>query len=208
MMHSLQLVESGLPLKNARKILIMLHGRGATAEDILILGNELNTDGFHLVAPQAANNSWYPRSFLMPVEQNEPWLSNAMELLADMTKDYEQAGFGEEQIYFLGFSQGACLTLEFTTRNARHWGGVIAYSGGLIGDILEVEKYTGNFHGTPVFIGNSDHDPHIPLVRCEESATIIKQLGGDIRLSIYPNMGHTVNRQEIEEANLILQAPI
>jgi phospholipase/carboxylesterase len=199
-----QIVEAGLSPEKAKKVLIMLHGRGATAQDILSLTGDLQVDDFYITAPQAPNNKWYPYSFLSPVSKNEPWLSNAINQILQLTSDLGTRGFESQQIYFLGFSQGACLSLEFASRYARHWGGIIAFSGGLIGDTLHEENYHGNFGGTKVFIGNSDMDPHIPLSRSQESARIMEKLGAVVELQIYPGMGHYVNQSEIEEANLIL----
>src|SRR5690349_1053661 len=165
MQHTRQLVESGLPLAKASRALIMLHGRGATAQDILGLHREFALKDYYIVAPQATNYTWYPYSFLSPVAQNEPWLSSALHLLRDLVSDIEKGGIPSEKIFILGFSQGACLTLEFASRNARKWGGVIAFTGGLIGEAINHDNYSGSFQQTRVFIGNSDNDPHVPLSR-------------------------------------------
>ena len=179
----------------------MLHGRGATAGDIISLSGYLKLHDTHIIAPQATNNAWYPYSFLAPRQQNEPWLSSALELLNEILEDVRTAGIKTEQVFILGFSQGACLTLEFAAQNARLFGGVIAFTGGLIGDVLQEEIYAGNFQKTKVFIGNSDKDPHVPVARSEESKRIIEKLGAEVTLKIYPGMPHTVNDDEINWVN-------
>jgi phospholipase/carboxylesterase len=205
MTHTKRIVQAGLSLNNASKILIMLHGRGATAHDILSLTNNLEVDDFHIVAPQANNNRWYPNSFLHPIYQNQPDLNSALDLLWNLTVDYEKEGFGREKIYLLGFSQGACLALEFAAQNAQKWGGIIAFTGGLIGDVLVESRYKGNFEGTKVYMGTSDNDPHIPLIRSKETEGILKKLGAEVKLEVFAGMGHIVNRREIDEANLLLK---
>ena len=204
MTHKKQLVESGIPVKQAGKAIIMLHGRGASARDILSLEDELHLGGYYVAAIQATNYSWYPFGFMAPVAQNEPWLSSAVNLVKNVTDDIVAAGIGSDKIYILGFSQGACLALEFSCRHARKWGGIIAFTGGLIGEVVNAEKYAGNFDNTPVFIGNSDIDPHVPLDRTKESKQIMETLGAKVTLSIYPNMGHTINSHEFEMANKLL----
>jgi phospholipase/carboxylesterase len=204
MEHPKEIITAGKKLAQAKKALIMLHGRGASAEDILSLAPHLNLTDFAILAPQASNASWYPYSFLVSQRQNEPWLSSALNLVADLTNEVTDAGIPYENIYFSGFSQGACLTLEFVTRNANRWGGVAAFSGGLIGDHINPQQYGGNFNGTPVFIGSSDPDPHIPVERVQTSASLIKEMGASVTLKIYPNMGHTVSMDEIAEANKLI----
>jgi len=199
--HTRQLTEAGLPINKASKALIMLHGRGAGAMDILSLRSQFRVDEFYIVAPQATNATWYPFSFMTPIHQNEPWLSSALDLLNSIVADINKAGITSDRIYLLGFSQGACLTLEFATRNARQWGGVTAFTGGLIGDRIYTENYKGDFGGTRVFIGNSDKDPHVPLARTEESRRVMEERGAIVTLKIYPNMAHTINENEIEMVN-------
>jgi phospholipase/carboxylesterase len=205
-MHQKKIVTAGQPLTKATKALIMLHGRGATAEDILGLASEFNVDDYALVAPQAANHTWYPLSFLAPVKQNEPWLTSAIQLVSDIVEDIRSAGIKDENIYFAGFSQGACLTLEFVTRNATRWGGIAAFTGGLIGDRLYPENYRGDFAGTPVFIGTSNPDPHVPVERVNASADIIRNMNAVVTEKVYPGMGHTINREEIAIVNQSLFA--
>lgn len=200
-MHKKQVVYGGTELGKAQKALIMVHGRGASAEDILSLAAHLNVKDFSLVAPQATNNTWYPYSFLAPVSENEPWLSSALELLKDVVNDIVIAGVAKKDIYFLGFSQGACLMLEFITRNAEHYGGAVAFTGGLIGEKIDATNYKGDFGAMPVFIGTSDPDPHVPVSRVNESVSILKSMNAGVTAKIYPLMGHTITQDEINTAN-------
>lgn len=203
-MHKKEFISAGVKLEEASKVLIMIHGRGGSAEDILSLASHLHVDEFALLAPQAINNTWYPYSFLVPTAQNEPWLSSALALLKEITDDLVVKGIKKENIYFLGFSQGACLTLEFVTRNAARYGGVAAFTGGLIGHEINVENYSGNFLGTPVFIGTSDPDPHVPVERVNATATLLEKMGAAVTKKIYKGMGHTISQDEITEANRLL----
>ena len=200
-MHSKKLVFSGKPLEEAVSALIMLHGRGGSARDIISLASHLDVEGFALIAPQAENHTWYPYSFLAPPSQNEPWLSSALALIKEIVNDVRSRGLTENKIYFLGFSQGACLALEFVARNAARYGGVAAFTGGLIGDSIYKENYNGDFSGTPVFIGSSDPDPHVPVDRVSETVRILRSMNADVIEKIYPNMGHTINQDEIDLAN-------
>jgi phospholipase/carboxylesterase len=199
-MHTKQYITAGKPLQIDSKVLIMLHGRGANAEDILSLANYLPVNDYTLIAPQATNYTWYPYSFMAPDFQNEPWLGSAIELIHSVVEDVESKGISATNIFFLGFSQGACLTLEYVTRNARQYGGVIAFTGGLIGEKIESGKYTGDFHQTPVFIGTSDPDPHVPVKRVMETEDVLKNMNANMLVKIYKNMGHTISQQEIESA--------
>jgi predicted esterase len=194
----------GEPLEQARAAVIMLHGRGATAEDILGLARELAFPGFAYLAPQAAGYQWYPLSFLAPIDQNEPYLSSAIAMVGTIMTTIEQAGIPAERIAVLGFSQGACLALEFAARNARRYGGIVAFTGGLIGPDGTPRDYPGTFDGTPIFIGGSDVDPHVPLTRMEESGQILERMGGKVDVRVYPGMGHTVNADEVAAARAIL----
>jgi phospholipase/carboxylesterase len=199
--HTKNIITGGVSLKEAEKVLIMLHGRGANAEDIMSISDYLNLQNTHIIAPEATNNAWYPYSFLAPRQQNEPWLSSALQVLKEILSNVMTAGLKSQQVFILGFSQGACLTLEFATGNAQPFGGVVAFTGGLIGDILEEENYTGNFQNTKVFIGNSDKDPHVPMARSEESKKIMERLGAEVTLKIYPGMLHTINEDELNWVN-------
>jgi len=182
----------------------MIHGRGASAEDILSLADHFEVNDFALIAPQATNHTWYPYSFLAPPSENEPWLSAALSLLKDIMNDLKAKDVRSENIFFLGFSQGACLTLEFVTRNAEKYGGVAAFTGGLIGDKIYPENYAGDFSGTPVFIGTSDPDPHVPLERVNESAEILEKMNALVTKKIYKNMGHTINQDELSTVNKMI----
>lgn len=199
--HKKNIVSAGAKLEDATKALIMIHGRGGSAEDILSLANHLEVKGFALLAPQAANNSWYPYSFMAPVSQNEPWLGSALTLVKETVIDVIAKGIPEENIYFCGFSQGACLTLEFVARNAIKYGGVVAFTGGLIGERLDPENYVGDFKKTPIFIGSSNPDPHVPVERVHETSKILKGMNAIVTEKIYSNMGHTITQNEIGLAN-------
>lgn len=200
-MHEKRLLITGKKLEEAEKVLIMLHGRGSNSHDITGLAGHLNVNDYCIIAPQATGNTWYPYTFLAPPEANEPWLSSAIELLSDVVNDIAEAGISGPNIYFLGFSQGACLTLEFTTRFATRYGGIVAFTGGLIGDKIYRENYSGDFNGTPVFIGTSDPDPHVPVERVFESAALLRRMNAVVTESIYNNMGHTINEDEIRAVN-------
>lgn len=202
--HSKNIVAAGKSLEKAGKVLILLHGRGGSAADILSLAEHLDVQDFALLAPQATNHSWYPYSFLAPPAQNELWLSSALAMLQELVADLKSNGIQEQQIYFLGFSQGACLTLEFVTRNATRYGGVVAFTGGLIGDKIYPENYRGDFNGTPVFIGSSDPDMHVPVERVYASTNILKNMQAAVTEKIYAGMGHTINQDELRLANLLV----
>lgn len=207
-MHRKDIRTAGTKFEEASRALVILHGRGATAESILGLANVLNVDGFAIVAPQATNHTWYPYSFLAPRQQNEPWLSSALQLISDIVGDIETHGLKSESIFFAGFSQGACLTLEFVARNARPWGGVMAFTGGLIGDRIDREHYRGDFAGTRVFIGSSDPDAHVPVERVKESTSVLTAMGASVQEKIYPGLGHTISEDEIRSANEWVLDPI
>jgi predicted esterase len=192
---------AGESLDRARAAMILLHGRGATAADILALAVELARDGsgagFAFLAPQAAGNTWYANSFLAPLASNEPGLSSALAVVASLLDRLAGAGLPPERTLLLGFSQGACLALEFAARQARRYGGVAGLSGGLIGPEGTPRDYAGSLAGTPVFLGCSDADPHIPKGRVEHSAEVLRRLGGDVTMRLYPGLGHTVNADEL-----------
>jgi predicted esterase len=198
------LVWAGLPPGEASAAVVMVHGRGATAESILELRQEFSRPGLAYVAPQAAGYSWYPYSFLVPMEENEPGLSSGLARLGETLAELEAAGIPPERTVLLGFSQGACLTLEFAVRNARRYGGVVALSGGLIGPPGTPRQYQGSFAGTPVFLGCSDRDPHIPRERVAETAEVMGAMGAEVTERIYPAMGHTVNADEMEHVRRIV----
>ncbi|HTP07385.1 MAG TPA: dienelactone hydrolase family protein [Anaerolineae bacterium] len=195
----------GVPLTQARAAAIMIHGRGATAESILSLANEFNASDLAYLAPQAANNTWYPYRFLEPLGRNEPWLSSALQVVDDLIKYVIASGIPTERLMLLGFSQGACLTLDYAARHAQRYGGLVGLSGGLIGPEIEPQRYAGSFGGTPIFLGCSDIDPHIPLERVHATTRLLQQLGGDVTERIYPDMDHTVNQDEIDFVSQLLQ---
>jgi phospholipase/carboxylesterase len=202
--HEKQWGSEGKPLREARYAMVLAHGRGADARDILTLALELRVDNFALLAPQATLNTWYPFSFMAPVERNEPSLSSALQLLDAIVEEVLKAGVSTERIYLLGFSQGACLTAEYAARHAQRWGGIFLLSGGLIGDRIHPGNYQGDFDATPVFLGCSDVDPHIPLSRVEETAIILANMGAEVTKRIYPNAPHAVLDDEIRTINNLL----
>ena len=197
-------ITAGTPLAEARKVLIMIHGRGAAAQDILSLSRHLDVEDFALLAPQADGNSWYPLSFLAPPQDNEPHYSASLAALSAIVTELEAQGITRQQIYFLGFSQGACLALEFTTRNASKFGGVVAFTGGLIGDRIYTENYSGSFEGTPVFIGTSNPDFHVPVQRVLDTEAVLKNMGASVTVKVYDNMPHTIVQDEIDLANQLV----
>ncbi|SFQ16190.1 alpha/beta hydrolase [Parafilimonas terrae] len=203
-MHQKKIFAAGKSLNEAEKALVMVHGRGAFAEDILSLAGYFNIKDYALLAPQATNNTWYPYSFLTPPQQNEPWLSSALNILKQVEADILAAGISSNNIYFLGFSQGACLMLEFITRYAKKRGGAVAFTGGLVGDKIYKENYSGDFLQMPVFIGSSDPDVHVPVERVRETVTVLKNMHADVTVKIYPSMGHTISTDEIEKANTLI----
>jgi len=185
--------------------MILLHGRGATAESILQLAVELDHPEFAFLAPQAAGNTWYPYSFLAPIEQNEPFLGSALGLLGAVIERVMREGISPDRLMLLGFSQGACLTLEFAARNPRRYAGVVALTGGLIGPDGTPRGYAGTLNGTPVFIGTSDPDMHVPVARVKESARVLERMGAHVTTRVYPDMGHTVNADEIEHVRDMME---
>lgn len=203
----------GTPLADASAALILLHGRGAGADDILALGREIAPDGVALLAPDADDATWYPLSFLAPLEANQPHLGGALEAVARTVAEAENAGIPRDRIALGGFSQGACLTLEYAARSGGRWAGVIALSGGLIGTGEDPEgkppadklfEYDTDLTGTPVFLGCSDVDPHIPLSRVRRTSLVLTDLGANVDERIYKGMGHNVNRDELEACRALL----
>jgi phospholipase/carboxylesterase len=192
------LLQAGEPLHKAEAAMILVHGRGATADSMLALADELLLPGFAYLAPQAAGHSWYPNSFLAPLASNEPALSSALDVVSSILDNLKTAGLPATRTLLLGFSQGACLFLEFAARNAQRFGGVAGLSGGLIGPEGTPRDYRGSLAGTPIFLGCSDVDFHIPLIRVHQSAEVLRRLGGEVTERIYPGMGHTVNDDELE----------
>lgn len=197
---------TGEGLDEAGAAMLMLHGRGATAEDILSLAGEFDQRGFTYLAPQAAENTWYPNRFTAPIEANEPWLSSALEAVGYVFSQIVDAGIAPERILLLGFSQGACLALEYSARNARRYGGIAGLSGGLIGPDDLQRDYSGSLMGTPVFLGCSDVDFHIPKERVDQAAEVLRALGGEVTKRLYPNMDHTINQDEIDFVRGMMQS--
>lgn len=200
MSHQEKIIEAGVPLSQAKQALILLHGRGGSAEDILSLTQYLPVTDFYIAAPQATNNTWYPLSFLAPTSQNEPWLNSALHIVKEVGTHMQQTGIAPECIYILGFSQGACLALEFAARHAQQYGGVIALTGGLIGDTLNPARYAGNFSGTPILMTNGSNDPHVPLIRSEQSKQQLEMMDARVELLVYPNRPHTILQAELQAA--------
>lgn len=203
-MHKKNIHTSGKDISEAKKVLIMIHGRGGNAQDILSLSGHLNVKDFALIAPQATGNTWYPYSFLAEPEKNEPQLSSAIDLLDELLKEIKSEGISSENIFILGFSQGACLTLEFAARNAQKFGGIVAFTGGLIGDKLTTESYSGDFNTSPVFISTGDPDPHVPVERVQETKKLYKELNANVTVKIYNNRPHTISQEEIDLANQLV----
>ena len=194
--HGQRVLRAGEPLETARAAMILVHGRGASAEDIMTVGAEVRRPGFALLAPQAAGNAWYPHPFTAPIDSNQPHLDAALDMLGGLVTQVE-AKVPAARIVLLGFSQGACLSLEFAARHARRYGAVIGLSGGLIGPDGTPRDYPGDFAGTPVFLGCSDVDAHIPKERVIESGAVFERLGATVTLRLYPGMAHTVSADEI-----------
>jgi len=199
------LQHAGPPLEKASAAIVMVHGRGASAASILSLYPNLESPTLAAIAPQAANHTWYPYSFLEPLEKNQPHLDRALATVGLVVDDLLAAGLPSERIAILGFSQGACLTLEFAARNPRRYGAILALTGGLIGPSGTPRNYPGNFAGTPIFIGTSDPDSHVPFARVEESRDVLAAMGAKVEVRRYPGMPHTINEDEIEACRALLQ---
>lgn len=195
----------GPDARHARLAMILVHGRGASAEDILTVAEALHLDDVLYVAPQAAGNTWYPFSFLTPIERNEPYLTSGLNRISSLIDSLRHEGLPPERVGLIGFSQGACLSLEYAARYARQYAAVIGLSGGLIGPPGTPRKYAGSLGGTPVFLGCSDIDPHIPLERVHETATVLRALNATVDERIYAGMGHLVNEDEIQAVRALLQ---
>lgn len=198
-------LHAGAPLNAARAALVLVHGRGGSAWDMLGLARELAADGVAVLAPQAAGATWYPQRFLAPYADNEPWLSSGLDLLAAVIETTAAAGVADRHVVLGGFSQGGCLALHFAASHARRWGGLIGLSSGLIGPPGVTWDFAGALDGTPAFLGCSDDDPHIPRARLEETGRALTALGGAVDLRVYPGLGHTVNRDELDAAQAIVR---
>ncbi len=201
--HS-RVLRAGSSLDSASGVLILLHGRGATAEDILSVAGELDLPQLAYIAPQASGATWYPYSFLSPVERNEPYLSSALGLVSHLVTELIAAGLPRQRIAIGGFSQGACLALEHAARNPDRYGAVLGFSGGLVGERICLSAYSGRFAGTRVFLGCDEHDPHIPAGRVSETAALLTSMGATVTLEFYRHMGHSINEEEILIAQSLL----
>lgn len=197
-------VIAGTPLEGARAAVILLHGRGGSAHDMLGLAELLAREGVSFLVPQAEGHTWYPQRFIAPLDSNEPWLSSALALTKTLVDRAGAAGLEPSQVVLLGFSQGACLALETAVRRARRYGAVVGLSGGLIGPPGQPRELKGAFFGTPVFLGCSDVDVHIPLASVEEAAAVFTQMGAQVDKRIYRGMDHTVNDDEIDAVRALL----
>ena len=196
---------AGSPAGSAKAAVLLVHGRGATPESMLPLAQAFGRDDIRYLAPRATRNTWYPNSFLAPIESNEPWLSSALSLLAALMEQLTAEGFSSDQVGIIGFSQGACLSSEFIARNARRYGMAGILTGGVIGPPGTLRSYSGSLAGTPVFLGSSDIDPHVPLERAEETRDVLAALGAEVDARIYRGMGHTVNDDEVKAVRALLQ---
>lgn len=201
---------AGASLDDAAAAVVLVHGRGADARDILGLAGELAPEGaagrLAFLAPDAARNTWYPYSFLSPIERNEPWLSSALAFVGRVTAEIEAAGIPSERTVLAGFSQGACLATEYAARNPRRYGAVIAFTGGLIGPPGTAFAHEGNLAGTPVYLGAGDPDPHVPWKRVEETAEVLRRLGAEVETERFPGLPHTIARAEILKARAMVAA--
>jgi len=196
---------AGPSVQDAKAALILLHGRGATAESMLPLVEELGLESVSVLAPQAAGNSWYPYSFLSPLDANQPFLDSALSRIESLVDDLMSRGVGSERIAMLGFSQGACLTTEFAARHPRRYGAVIGLTGGLIGPPGTPRNYPGSLAGTPVFLGAGDPDPHVPFQRVKETEVVLSKMGAAVDLRRYPGMPHTINDDELNACRTLIQ---
>lgn len=198
-------LQFGKPLEKAELVVILLHGRGATAESMLPIARELQMNGASIQVPQAALNRWYPNSAFGSLETNEPDLSSALETIDSLVKNAREKGFSDQQIAFGGFSQGACLASEYVARNARKYAGLFIFSGALIGPKGIPRNYPGSFDGMPVFIGSSDVDPWVEHDLLKDTASVFEKMGADVDFRTYPGMAHTVNKDEIEAVRTMLE---
>ena len=193
-------LREGVAVSDASKAVIAIHGRGANAADIIGMGKAIDVPKVAWLAPDAASHTWYPYSFLMPVEQNQPFLDSAISIVGGLLQHLEDSGIPASQVVLLGFSQGACLVSEFAARHPQRYGGLVVFSGGLIGEAIDPAAYSGSLDGTPVFGGCSDIDPHIPVDRFEITGEVLAALGGEVDFHVYPGMGHTINVNELTAA--------
>jgi predicted esterase len=204
--HAPQGVYSAGPSpQDAAATIILLHGRGASAQDILALHEELGLPTLAALAPQAAGSTWYPHSFLAPLQTNQPYLDSALAKIGSIVEDLIKRGVPAQRIALMGFSQGACLTTEFVARHPKPYGAVIGLTGGLIGPPGTPRDYAGSLAGVPVFLGTSDPDPHVPFERVEETEVVLNRMGAKVELRRYPGMPHTINEDELDASRQLLQ---
>ena len=197
-------IQTGLPLSESKKAIILLHGRGATAESILSIADYLELADFSIFAPQAAQRTWYPYGFMASDEGNLSSLNSSLQQVSLLFQFLIENGKAPEQIYVMGFSQGACLSLEFAARNAQKLGGVVAFTGGLIGEKLEEKKYKGDFQGTPILLSSSAHDMHVPAQRIHDSAQLLQKMGAEVSLKFFEDELHTIRPEELTWVNQTL----
>jgi phospholipase/carboxylesterase len=197
-------IQTGLPLTESKKAILLLHGRGASAESILSLASYLDLDEFSIFAPQAAQRTWYPYGFMASDQGNLSALNSSLQQVSLLFQFLVEEGIAPEQIYLLGFSQGACLSLEFAARNAQKLGGVVAFTGGLIGEKLEEKKYSGDFQGTPILLSSSAHDMHVPAQRIHDSAQQLQKMGAEVSLKFFEDDLHTIRPEELTWVNQTL----
>lgn len=205
-MHPNTIHYAGKPIAQASKALVLLHGRNASATEMLMLESQLEIPDFALIAPEAYNNSWYPLSFLAPTEQNEPWLKSGCTMLRNLETELNQKGIASRDIYFFGFSQGACLCLEYTTRNAKGYGGIAAFIGGLIGENINTGNYISDFDGTPILLVTSHPDKHVPLARVRKTQEILQRKNARVDLQIFENGGHQILPEALVLVRQLLNA--
>lgn len=196
-----KIIEKGLPLGQAKKAVILIHGRGATADSILSLSSYLNLTDYAILAPQANGNTWYPFGFMTSDEGNFVALESSLAFVKELFDRIVESGISAENIFLVGFSQGACLSLEFAARNAQKLGGVAAFTGGLIGEKLQPEKYQGDFKSTPIVIGSSDRDFHVPASRINASADLLQKMGAEVSVKLFDDSNHTIREEEIALVN-------
>jgi phospholipase/carboxylesterase len=201
--HKINYITEGATPQTAKAAIIVLHGRGGTAQNIAGLANEFDRDDLAIYAPQATNSSWYPYSFMAPAIENEPALSSALNVVDEIVKQVVKDGIPADKIFFAGFSQGACLTLEYVARHAQQYGGVIAFTGGLVGEELVLSNYQGDFNNTPILITTGDPDPHVPLTRVSESVEVLKGLNASVTLKVFKGRAHTISLPEINMAKAL-----
>lgn len=201
-----QVATAGSNLEDSNTAMILVHGRGASAQSMLMFADQFNADNVHYRALQASNHTWYPRSFMAPKEMNQPGIKSGIQAIHDQITTVQEAGILLDKIILLGFSQGACLTTEFAARHPRRYGGIVGFSGGLIGKQIDPKNYSGDMEQTPVFLGCSDRDPHIPQERVDKTERVFRQLNADVTKRIYEGMGHTVIQDEIDYVNELLNS--